>query len=91
MLSVKEPSVDHINIYIGMTIAFAFLGFLIYTTLGIGKPKLYKEQLLLSDVLDTSSAAVDKDSAFHKKLDQSGPYAREPSGVLTRESIIKLR
>jgi len=34
---------------------------------------------------------VNKDAAFHKKLDQQGPYAREPTGILTKDSTIKLR
>ena len=41
--------------------------------------------------MDTSSASVDKDSTFQKKLDQRGPYAREPTGILSRDSTIKLR
>lgn len=89
--SVKEPSADHLNIYIGLAIAMSFLGYFLYVSLGLGKPKLCKEQLFLSDVVDSSSKAVDKEDAFHKKLDQNGPYAREPTGILTRESILKLR
>lgn len=69
MQAVKEPSADHLYIYIGMVIAMAFLGFFVYRALGVGKPKLHKEQLLLSDVVDSSITAVDKDAAFHKKLD----------------------
>jgi hypothetical protein len=91
VLAIKEPSADHLVLYIGMAIAMSFLGYFIYSALGGGKPKLFEKQLLLSDVVDTSSASVDKDSAFHKKLDQRGPYAREPTGILTRDSTIKLR
>lgn len=69
----------------------AFLGYFLYTVFGSDKPKLHKEQLHLSDLVDATSESVNKDSAFHKKLDQEGPYAREPSGILTIESILKLR
>lgn len=91
MLSIQEPSADHMYIYIGIAIAMSFLGYFLYSALGMGKPKFHSEQLLLSDVVDTSASAVDKDSAFHKLLDQKGPYAREPSGILDRDSTLKLR
>lgn len=91
VIAIKEPSADHLVLYIGIAIALSFFGYFIYSVLGGGKPKLHKQQLYLSDVVDTSSATVDKDAAFHKKLDQQGPYAREPTGVLTRDSTIKLR
>lgn len=91
VLAIKEPSADHLVLYIGIAIAMSFLGYFIYSALGGGKPKLYKDQILLSDFVDTSSGTVDKVAAFHKKLDQRGPYAREPTGILTRDSTIKLR
>lgn len=91
MVSVQQPSADHLNIYIGLILAMAFLGYFLYTTFGSDKPKTIKEQLYLSDLVDTTSESVNKDSAFHKKLDQEGPYAREPSGILTKESLLKLR
>lgn len=91
VVSVQQPSADHLNIYIGLILAMAFLGYFLYTTFGSDKPKTIKEQLYLSDLVDTTSESVNKDSAFHKKLDQEGPYAREPSGILTKESLLKLR
>ena len=91
VVSVQQPSADHLNIYIGLILAMAFLGYFLYTTFGSDKPKTIKEQLYLSDLVDTTSESVNKDSAFHKKLDQEGPYAREPSGLLTKESLLKLR
>ena len=69
MLSVKEPSTDQLNIYIGLTIAMAFLGYFLYISLGLGKQKLSKEQLLLNDVIDSSASTTDQDFAFNKKLD----------------------
>ena len=91
VVSVQQPSADHLNIYIGLILAMAFLGYFLYTAIGTDKPKTIKEQLYLSDLVDTTSESVNKDSAFHKKLDQEGPYAREPSGILTKESLLKLR
>lgn len=88
---MQQPSADHLNIYIGLLLAMAFLGYFLYTAFGSDKPKLHKEQLHLSDLVDTTTDSVNKDSAFHKKLDQAGPYAREPTGILTKESVLKLR
>jgi hypothetical protein len=82
------------TVYIGMAIVLAFIGFFLYQALGLGKPKLHSQQLLLSDLdtsASTSRSAVEKDAEFHKKLDKAGPYAREPSGLLVQEATLKLR
>jgi hypothetical protein len=42
VLAIKEPSADHLVLYIGIAIALSFLGYFIYSVLGGGKPKLYK-------------------------------------------------
>ena len=40
MLSVKEPSSEHLNIYIGMFFAMAFLGYFFFTMFS-GKEKFH--------------------------------------------------
>ena len=87
MKALTQPSADHLNLYIGMLFALAFIGYFLYTTFG-GKPKLHAEQLLLSDVVEETSKGPNE---FHKLLDQSGPYAREADGLLTQEALLKLK
>ena len=94
MKSIQEPSADYMTVYIGMAIVLAFIGFFLYQALGLGKPKMHSQQLLLSDLDSTnqrSATQVEKDTAFKKKIDQNGPYAREPTGLLTEEATLKLR
>lgn len=91
MAAITQPSADHFNIYIGFVLILAFIGYFVYTTVASSNPKLHKEQLLLSDIVDPSATEVSKDAAFHRQLDQAGPYSREPSGILTQESALKIR
>lgn len=91
MVAVQQPSADHLNIYIGLVFAIAFVGYFLYSQFASKQPNMYKEQLFLSDMVDTSESSVNKDAAFHKQLDQLGAMAREISGVLTKESFAKLR
>jgi hypothetical protein len=90
LLSVQEPSADHLTTYFGLFLAMAFIGYFIYSTF-LDKPKLHSEQLLLGDLVDASADSVHKDAAFHKQLDQAGPFAREPTGILTAEATLKLK
>lgn len=90
MASVKEPSADHLNIYIGMLFVAAFMGYFIYNMV-TSKPKLHNEQLLLSDVLDNTANAPKKMAAFHKSLDENGPFPIEPTEILSAENYVKLR
>lgn len=69
MVAVKEPHADHLNIYLGMFFAMAFLGYFLYTLFS-GKEKFHSNQLLASDLVDSSADSVNKDAAFHKSLDQ---------------------
>lgn len=78
------------QIYIGLLIAVAFLGYIISTAFS-GKPQINKEQLWLSDVADDKSISSNKDAAFHKKLDVMGPYEREPNKLLSKDAILKLK
>ena len=82
---------DHLNIYIGLLLAISFIGYFLFTAFGSGKPKYHTEQFRVSDLVDTTTDSVHKDSSFHKKLDQEGPFAREPTGILTKDALIKLR
>jgi hypothetical protein len=82
---------DHINIYIGLLFAISFIGYFLFTAFGSDKPPLHPKQLRVSDLVDTTTDSVQKDSSFHKKLDQEGPFAREPTGILTKDALIKLR
>lgn len=91
MTAVKEPSADHLNLYIGILFALAFIGYFLYSNFISNQPKLFKEQLLLSDMVDTSEKSVSKDAAFHKQLDQAGPFMPGPSGILDKDTMIKLR
>lgn len=59
----------------------AFFGFVLYSVFG-GKEKLHSEQLTLGDLVDNTPES-ERDAGFHKILDQLGPFAREPSGILT--------
>lgn len=40
---MQQPSADHLNIYIGLLLAMAFLGYFLFTAFGSDKPKLHKE------------------------------------------------
>jgi hypothetical protein len=42
VIAIKEPSADHLVLYIGIAIALSFFGYFIYSVLGGGKPKLHK-------------------------------------------------
>ena len=54
MKSIQEPSADYMTVYIGMAIVLAFIGFFLYQALGLGKPKMHSQQLLLSDLDSTN-------------------------------------
>jgi hypothetical protein len=66
--SVTQPSFDHLNIYICMLFALSFIGYFVYSSQST-KVKFCDKQLLLSDIVDNSEAAANKDAEFHRLLD----------------------